>query len=50
MPEVINLSYLQEVTGGEPAIMKEFIEMFLEQIPEFRNGLQNFLQEKNSRN
>lgn len=38
-----NLSYLEEVTGGEAEIMKEFIEMFFEQIPEFRDGLRNHL-------
>lgn len=43
---LINLDYLNEVTGGEPEIMKEFIQMFLDQIPEFRDGLQDFLKEK----
>ena len=44
--KLINLSYLNEVTGGEPEIMKEFIQMFLDQIPEFRDGLQKYLNEK----
>lgn len=43
--KLIKLDYLIEVTGGEPEIMKEFIQMFLDQIPEFRDGLQNFLTE-----
>lgn len=44
--KLINLDYLNEITGGEPEIMKEFIQLFLDQIPEFRDGLQNFLAEK----
>ena len=38
-----NLAYLHEVTGGEAEIMKEFIVMFFEQIPEFRDGMRNHL-------
>ncbi|WP_423127971.1 hypothetical protein [Gaoshiqia sp. Z1-71] len=34
-----DLSYLQEVTGGESEIIKEFIEIFIGQIEEFRTGL-----------
>ena len=41
-----NLAYLQEVTGGEAEIMKEFIAMFFEQIPEFRDGMRNHLNKK----
>ncbi len=41
-----NLDYLKEITGGEPEIVKEFIQMFFEQLPEFRNGLTNHLSEK----
>jgi HPt (histidine-containing phosphotransfer) domain-containing protein len=44
--KIINLSYLNELTGGEPEILKEFIQLFIEQIPEFRDGLQKFLNEK----
>ena len=43
MARLTNLSYLQEITGGEPEIMKEFIQMFFEQIPEFRDGLSSHL-------
>lgn len=43
---VTNLSYLNEITGGEPEIIKEFIEMFFEQIPEFRDGLRKHLNNK----
>jgi len=38
-----NLDYLKEITGGEPEVMKEFIQMFLEQLPEFRDGLTSHL-------
>ena len=34
-----NLTYLREITGGEPEIMKEFIQMFFDQIPEFRKRI-----------
>ena len=43
MARLTNLSYLQEITGGEPEIMKEFIQMFFEQIPEFTVGLSSHL-------
>lgn len=43
MARLTNLSYLKEITGGEPEIMKEFIQMFFEQIPEFRDGLSSHL-------
>lgn len=39
-----DLSYLKEVADGETAIMKEFIELFLEQITEFKNDMQVHLQ------
>jgi HPt (histidine-containing phosphotransfer) domain-containing protein len=41
-----NLDYLKEVTGGEPEILKEFIQMFFDQLPEFKNGLEQYLAEK----
>ena len=41
-----NLDYLKEITGGEPEIMNEFIQMFFDQLPEFRDGLTNYLAEK----
>jgi HPt (histidine-containing phosphotransfer) domain-containing protein len=41
-----NLDYLKEITGGEPEIMKEFIQMFLDQLPEFRDGMTSFLAEQ----
>lgn len=41
-----NLDYLKEIAGGEPEIMREFIQMFFEQLPEFRNGMSVNLAEK----
>lgn len=41
-----NLDYLKEIAGSEPEIMKEFIQMFFDQLPEFRNGMNNNLAEK----
>ncbi|BBE16967.1 hypothetical protein AQPE_1114 [Aquipluma nitroreducens] len=38
-----NLDYLKEITGGEPEIMNEFIQMFFDQLPEFRDGLTSHL-------
>lgn len=40
-----NLDYLKEITGGEPEIMKEFIQLFFDQLPEFKKGLTNYLAE-----
>ncbi len=42
-----NLDYLREITGGESEIMKEFIQMFFDQLPEFKDGLTNHLTNKN---
>lgn len=41
-----NLDYLKEITGGESEIMQEFIQMFFDQLPEFRNGMTGFLTDK----
>lgn len=41
-----SLAYLNEVTGGDPEITKEFIDMFFEQIVEFRTGLRDHLVNK----
>ncbi len=41
-----NLDYLQEITGGEAEVVKEFIQMFFDQLPEFRDGLRNYLENK----
>lgn len=41
-----NLDYLKEITGGEPEVTKEFIQMFFDQLPEFRDGMTAYLAEK----
>ena len=41
-----NLSYLNEITGGEADMTKEFITMFLDQIVEFKEGMNSYLAEK----
>lgn len=38
-----NLDYINEITGGDPGIVKEFIQMFFDQLPEFRDGLTQHL-------
>ena len=42
--KITNLNYLREVTGGEASVMRELIEMFLEQIPEFTKGMRTYLE------
>ena len=44
--KITSLAYLDEVTGGDPEITKEFIEMFFEQIIEFKTGLREYLSQK----
>ncbi|KOH44917.1 Hpt domain-containing protein [Sunxiuqinia dokdonensis] len=41
-----SLTYLKEITGGEDEILKEFITMFFEQLPEFKDGLHEHLNAK----
>ena len=41
-----NLAYINEITGGDSEVVKEFIQMFFDQLPEFRDGLTNYLAEK----
>lgn len=43
---ITNLDYLKEITGGEAEITKEFIQMFFDQLPEFRDGMKSYLAEK----
>lgn len=45
-PRYTNLNYLNEITGGEPEITKEFIQMFFDQLPEFRDGMTGFLAQR----
>ncbi|KOH44918.1 hypothetical protein [Sunxiuqinia dokdonensis] len=44
--KLTNLRYLEKATGGEVEIMKEFIEMYFEQIPDFRQKLRTYLENK----
>lgn len=41
-----NLEYLKEITGGEPEVIQEFIQLFFDQLPEFKNGMATYLAEK----
>lgn len=41
-----NLNYLNEITGGEAEMTKEFILMFLDQMVEFKEGMIGFLAEE----
>lgn len=38
-----NLNYLNEITGGEAEMTKEFILLFLDQMIEFKDGMTGFL-------
>lgn len=42
-----DLSYLKEITGGEPSIVREMVEMFLSQVDEFKENLNKHLNDKN---
>lgn len=42
-----DLTYLKEITGGEKSIVVEMVEMFIEQIEEFKENLNKHLDEKN---
>jgi len=41
-----NLDYLKEITGGEPEVIQEFIQLFFDQLPEFKNGMTTYLADK----
>ena len=42
-----DLSYLKEITGGESGIVIEMVEMFIEQVDEFKENLNKFLKDEN---
>lgn len=42
-----NLAYLEEMASGSNEMIKEMIDIFLEQTPEFSENLQKYLKEKN---
>ncbi len=43
MPDLkyTDLTYLKEVTGGETEFMKDMINIFIEQVPEFIENMEN---------
>lgn len=43
----IDLTYLKTISDGDEAIVKELIEIFIEQVPEFTIGLQDNFKLKN---
>jgi HPt (histidine-containing phosphotransfer) domain-containing protein len=45
-PRYTNLDYLKEITGGDPEVTKEFIQMFFDQLFEFRSGMTGYLADK----
>ncbi len=44
--KITSFDYLDEVTGGDPEITKEFIEMFFDQIVEFKTGMRSYFENK----
>ncbi len=43
----IDLSYLESIADGDKDIIKELVEIFLDQMPEFTDGFQESLKDKN---
>jgi HPt (histidine-containing phosphotransfer) domain-containing protein len=44
--KITDLSYLQEVSGGEPRFMKKMMRVFSEQVPEFIENMEKHLADK----
>lgn len=42
----INLDYLENISGGSKSLIKEMVEIFLEQVPEFTNEMKDLLKKK----
>lgn len=42
-----DLTYLKEITGGESSIVIEMVEMFIEQVDEFKENLNKHLKDEN---
>ncbi len=42
----INLNYLESITDGSQELIKELVSIFIEQIPEFREGFEEGLSQK----
>jgi len=45
--KITDLSYLKQVSGGEPKFMKEMIRIFNEQVPEFITNMEKHLNDGN---
>ncbi len=41
-----NLDYLQNITGGDTATIRELILLFIDQIPEFTGNMKKYLEEQ----
>ncbi|MDE5422175.1 Hpt domain-containing protein [Ancylomarina sp. DW003] len=44
--KIIDLSYLKEMSGNNKEIMIEMVEIFIEQTPEFTQGISNYFENK----
>lgn len=44
--KITDLSYVSEIAAGDEAFIKELIETFLLQVPEFSGNMKNYLQNK----
>lgn len=42
----INLDYLESISGGSKSLIKEMVEIFLEQVPEFTREMKELLKKK----
>lgn len=42
----INVTYLEEVCGGSKEIIKEMVDIFIEQVPEFYSEMRSLLDDK----
>jgi HPt (histidine-containing phosphotransfer) domain-containing protein len=45
--EYVDLTYLEGIAEGDNGIVKELIEIFIDQMPEFKNGFEDNLRGKN---
>ena len=43
--EYVDLSYLEDISGGDDGFKKDLIQIFLKQIPEFLSNMHQFLSE-----
>ena len=42
----VNLSYLENMSGGSKSLVKEMVEIFIEQVPEFTSEMKEYLEKK----